>query len=160
MRDLELLDALHVAGRMRDWDRRCISALAGPVSDEEFAVNRWQTAGPAWSMWHDGEPVMIGGIELRNAWVAVFWMFAVEGVTPRGWACLMRHTRKVLANATNPAHEHYRHRVEAYTLGGWAGAEDLAKRFGFEHESVKRGGGSGGEDLNVWAIVGPVKGSE
>ena len=158
MRDLTLSDCLQVAGRMRDRDRQCVRALMGPVSDDEFAISRVQSYGPAWSMHQYGKPVAVGGVTLQNAWSCVFWMFATDEITRESWRKLIRHTRTVLGNVTNQAHEHYRHRVEAYTLDGWVEAERLAERFGFAHEATRKGFGSGGEDMNVWAIVGPVKG--
>ncbi len=158
MRDLSLSDCLFVASRMREADRQCVLALMGPVSDDEFAISRVQSYGPAWSMAQGGQPVAVGGVTLQNPWSCVFWMFATDAINGESWRKLIRHTRTVLANVTNPCHEHYRHRVEAYTLGGWDGAEGLAERFGFRHEATRRGFGSGGEDMNVWAIVGPVKG--
>jgi hypothetical protein len=159
-RDLTLADCLAVVTAMRDRDWQCVRALMGDVSADEFAISRVQSYGPAWTLHQEGKPVAAGGVTLQNAWSCVFWMFATDAITRESWRKLIRHTRTVLANVTNPAHEHYRHRVEAYTLGGWDEAEHLAARFGFEHEAKRRGFGSGGEDMNVWAIVGPVKGKQ
>jgi hypothetical protein len=158
-RTLTLADCLAVVGAMRDRDRECVRALRGPISDDDFAMDRVQAYGPAWSLQQDGRAVAVGGISFQNSWACTFWMFATDEMTRESWRKLIRHTRTVLGNATNPAHEHYRHRVEAYTLDGWQGAADLAARFGFVHEGVRKGFGSGGEDMNVWAIVGPVKGA-
>jgi len=155
--DLTLADALTVVDGMRQWDRRVVAAMLGDVGDEAFAVSRWQTDGPAWAVHQDGRPVALGGVSFQNDWAAVCWLIATDEITPQTWRKLARHARKVLANATSPAHEHYRHRVEAYTLGGWDAAAKFAQRFGFAHEGVRRGAGSGGEDLHMWAIVGPVK---
>lgn len=156
--DLSLADALAVARVMRDRDRQCIKALMGDLSDESFAVNRWQSPGPAWSLHQAGGPVAVGGVTLQNAWSCVFWMFATGRISSHSWRKLIRHTRTVLGNVTNPRTVHYRHRVEAYTLSGWTEAAALAERFGFKHEGTRRGFGSGGEDMEVWAIVGPAKG--
>lgn len=155
---LTLADALSVASEMRQRDRECIQALLGPCSDETFAVNRWQSNGPAWSLYQGGRPVAVGGVTLQSAWSCVFWMYATNDISRESWRKLIRHTRTVLSNVTRPTHEHYRHRVEAYTLPDWTEAGELARRFGFVHEGVRRGYGSGGEDMNVWSIVGPPKG--
>jgi hypothetical protein len=154
---LTLAEALAVVGGMREWDRRAVRALLGDIEDEAFAVTRWSSEGPAWTANQGGAPVAIGGLQLVNAWTGVFWFLATDRIAGQTWGKLLRHTRTVISNASNPAHEHYRHRIEAYTLGGWGGAERLVERLGFMHEGVKRGAGSGGEDISTWAITGPAR---
>jgi RimJ/RimL family protein N-acetyltransferase len=156
-RTLTLADALAVAGAMREWDRRCVRAMLGDDDAESFAVNRWQTDGPAWVLDQDGAPVLVCGLSWQNSWTAAFWLIATDHVAGQSWRKLIRGTRTVIANVTDPAHEHYRHRVEAYTLGGWTAAEALVERLGFTRESVRRGSGAGGEDLHCWVIVGQPK---
>jgi hypothetical protein len=156
---LTLAESLEVVRGMREWDRRAVRALLGDIGEEDFAASRWSTDGPAWTAHQAGEKVAIGGLQFVNAWIGVFWFLATDRIAGQTWGKLLRHTRTVIANASNPAHEHYRHRIEAYTLGGWGGAERLVERLGFVREGVRRGAGSGGEDINTWAITGPAKGA-
>jgi hypothetical protein len=153
LRTLTLADALAVVGRMRERDRQCVRAALGDVPDEVFAANRWQTEGPAWSLYVGGRPVAIGGVQLPNDWTGVFWMVAVEGMTGESWRKLVRHTRTVLGNVTDRTQPCFRHRVEAHVLSGWLEAAEFAKRLGFEHEGTRRAAGSAGEDIEIWTKV-------
>lgn len=157
-RTLTLADALIVCTGMRPRDWQCVRALCGDTSAEAFAVNRWQTDGPAWTFLQDDAPVAIGGLSLTNGWSAVFWMVGTPALTLQSWRKLLRHARTVLANVCDPAHPHYRHRVEVHTLAGWAEAEDFAVRMGFLLEGRRFSVGCDGEDVNVWVRLGPPKG--
>lgn len=156
--ELTLAESIEVVQSMRELDRRAVRALLGYIGEEEFAASRWSTDGPAWTVNQGGTPVAIGGLQFVNAWTGVFWFLATNRIAGQTWGKLLRHTRTVIANASNPAHEHYRHRIEAYTLDGWGGAERLVERLGFVHEGARRGAGSGGEDINTWVITGPARG--
>jgi hypothetical protein len=161
LRELRLEDALHVTRSMRDIDRVCIQALTGGITDESFAMDRFNSDGPAWTvLGSDGRPVACTGLTFQTAWTGVVWLLATPGIGVHSWANVMRLARRVLRNATDPANSHYRHRVEAHTLAGWAGAADLAKRLGFVHEGTRRAAGAGGEDMHVWAMYGPAKGAK
>lgn len=155
---MTMADALHVVQRMREQDRCCVRAMLGDIEDEAFAVNRWQTNGPAFTVCDDsGAPVLVGGLTLHSEWFAVAWLLAVPGIGAQTWRKVVRLGRTVLMNATDPQHPQYRHRIEAHVLAGWAEAERFAPRFGFRPEGVRRAAGSGGEDFQTWAIVGPVR---
>jgi hypothetical protein len=155
---MTMADVLHVVQRMREQDRRCVHAMLGDIEDEAFAVNRWQTTGPAWAVCDEaGVPAVVGGLTLHNDWFAVAWLLAAPGLSPQTWRKVIRLGRTVLMNAANSRHAQYRHRIEAHVLAGWAEAERFAPRFGFRLEGVRRGAGSGGEDFQTWAIVGPVR---
>lgn len=153
--DLTLEDTLAVVKGMRQWDRRCMVAQLGRISDEEFAINRFSCFGPAWAIRQDGKPVAVGGVSLPNAWAGTFWFIATDEM--KTWGKLMRQTLIVLRNVTDPTHPEYRHRVEAHTIEGWAGAESLVRHLGFEHECLRKRVGSGGEGFNVWSMTGPAK---
>lgn len=160
LRDLTLDDALHVVRSMRDVDRLCVRALTGGITDESFAMDRFNSAGPAWSvLGADGAPVACTGLSFQTQWCGVVWLLATPGIGRHSWATVMRLARTVLGNVLDPANVHYRHRVEAHTLAGWSGAAGLAKRLGFVHEGTRRAAGAGGEDMHVWAMTGPAKGS-
>lgn len=156
-RTLTLADALAVVNGMRQWDRRCMSAMLGPASDDEMAMGRVQTTGPAWSMIVNGAPVAIGGVSFPNAWAGTFWFIATDAMNGHSWGKLLTQTRTVLRNITDPRHPNYRHRVEAWTLEEWAAADRLVAHLGFEREGLRRSVGARGESFNVWAITGPVK---
>lgn len=157
VRTLTLADALRVVQRMREQDRRCVRAILGDIEDEAFAVNRWQASGPAWTVLQDGEPAAVGGLTLHTGWLAVAWLLAVPGMRPETWRKLIRLGRTVLMNAADPRHPQYRHRIEAHVLAEWIEATRFAPRFGFQLEGARRGAGSGGEDIQTWAMVGPVR---
>lgn len=153
MRELQLADALHVISHMRDRDRAGFRAALGELSDDELAVGRFQAYGPAWAMDVDGETVAIGGIHLANDWLGVMWLVMVDGVPLESWRKLLRQTRTVIANALDPANEHGRRRIEAHVMADWPEAQQLVKRLGFRLEGTRRCAGSGGEDMQMWAIV-------
>jgi hypothetical protein len=157
-RTLTLADALEVCCAMREQDRACVRAMLGEISDEAFAVNRWNTEGPAWSFLQDGEPIFIGGLSFSTPWSAVFWMVAKPTINRHSWRKLLRKTRTVLANAADPAHPQYRHRIEAHVLASWQEANELAGRLGMVFEGCRVAVGSGGEDVNVWVRIGAPKG--
>lgn len=151
LRTLTLGDALFVVQRMREWDRRCVRALLGDVSDEAFAVNRWQTEGPAWTLVQDGEPVAILGLSCGTPGVATAWMVATNAVSSRSWRKAISHSRIVASNVFEEGTG--LHRVQASTLGGWAEAAKFAQRLGFQHEGVRRRAGSGGEDIHEFGLI-------
>jgi hypothetical protein len=153
IRELTLADALYVVRHMRQRDRDGFRAALGEQSDDELAVGRFQAYGPAWALDVDGVPAAIGGLHLVNGWTAVMWLVVSEGVAPESWRKLMRHTRTVIANALDSANEHGRRRIEAYVMGNWPEAQKLVQRLGFSHEGTRRGAGSGGEDLQMWALL-------
>lgn len=156
LRALTLADALSVVSRMRPEDRACVQAILGPVSDEVFAVNRWQSDGPAWTLLDaQGNPQAIGGLAFSNDWSAVLWMVAAQGIGRDSWRKLLRATRTVLQEATNPKNPHYRHRIEVCVM--WAEAARFAQALGFEFEGTKRQAGRGGEDVQIWALCSPAK---
>ncbi len=153
MRELMLADALYVVQHMRERDRAGFRAALGEQTDEELAIGRFQAYGPAWAYVVNGSPAAIGGIHLVNAWTGVMWLVVVEGLPLESWKKLLRQTRTVIANALDPANEHGRRRIEAHVMADWPGAQDLVRRLGFTHEGTRRGAGSGGEDVQMWAIV-------
>lgn len=157
IRDLTLDDALAVVRGMRAHDRACVRAMLGEIDDEVFAVNRWQSDGPAWSLLQDGAPVAIFGLQLPNAWTAVAWLLARQAISATSWRNLMRHSRTVARNLMEPGNAAHRRRVEAYVMADWTEASAFAKRLGFEFEGTKRAAGSGGEDVQMWAMVWPGK---
>lgn len=150
IRDLTLADALSVIESMRPQDRACVSALLGDVSDEVFAVDRFQSNGAAWSI--DGALL---GVSFPNDWTAVWWLIARRDF--HSWRKLIRHARTVLSNVANPGNNHYRHRIEAYVLSSWVEAGEFVRHMGFHRESVRRQAGRNGEDIEVWVILGPVR---
>lgn len=156
--DLTLDDALTVVRDMRDADRRCVAAMLGQVDDEVFAVDRWQTSGPAWSLHQDGQSVAILGLQLPNAWTAVAWLLCRPCISGTSWRKLVRHSRTVAGNVMNPGNAAFRHRVEAYVMADWREAAAFAQRLGFEFEGTRRAAGKGGEDVQMWAMVWPGKG--
>lgn len=158
-RTLTLSDALTVITDMRETDRACLGAMLGEVSDEVFAADRFQSTGPAWTLLDDdGAPMAVTGLNMPNAWSATAWLVARRGLKAQSWRKLVRLARTVLANAADAGHEQYRHRIEAHVLASWSGARILAQRLGFHYEGIRRGAGRRGEDIEVWAIVGPAKG--
>lgn len=157
--ELTLAHSLSVVGRMREKDRACVLAMLGDISDEAFAANRWQSYGPAWALLDDsGHPQAIGGMTLPNDWTGVMWLVVAEGLPRESWRKLIRHTRTVIANATDPRNEAFRHRIEAHVLDGWGGAQRLVEALGFQLEGIRRAAGRNGENVQQWAIVCPVKG--
>ena len=149
IRDLTLDDALTVVRDMRPQDRRCVEAMLGTVDDEVFAVDRWQTTGPAWTMEQDGHAVAIFGLQMPNDWTAVAWLLCRK---------LMRHCRTVAGKVMDPGNAVFRHRVEAYVMADWREAAGFAQSLGFEFEGTRRAAGKGGEDVQMWAMVWPGKG--
>jgi hypothetical protein len=144
---LSLADALFVIANMRDEDRLCASAVLGVTTDDVYAVNRWQTEGPAWTLLQDGEPAAIFGLSMHVPWAATAWLIA----TPRfhSWRKLLRHCRTVLGNmAASPLH-----RIECQVVTGWPEAEAFARRAGFDFEGVRVRAGRNRQDILLFAIT-------
>ena len=158
LRDLTLADALAVCSDMRPEDAACLRAVTGKCDAEALAADRWRTHGAAWTMAQDGQPWAIGGLSLPTDWAGVLWLIARPGLRPQSWRKLLRHTRRVLAMATDADNPARVHRVEAHVLHGWAGASAFAQRLGLVLEGVRQQAGAGGESIETWALCGPVKG--
>jgi hypothetical protein len=143
------LDAcLHVCRNMRDEDRRGIEAAMGKTSAETFAVNRYQSEGPAWFIEQDGAPVCIFGIQLQHDKAGIAWMVCANNM--RSFKKLIRFSRTVADNAFKHAGMR---RIEACTLVGWEQAKEFAKRLGMDHEGTRRQVGTGGESFHIFARV-------
>lgn len=158
LRDLTLADALAVCADMRDEDAQCVRAVCGRESGEWFAVDRWQTAGPAWTLVQDGQPWAIGGLSLPNGWTGVLWMVARPGLSAQSWRKALRATRTVIGRALADDNPMRRHRIEAHVLRGWSGASRFAQHLGLELEAVRRNAGARGESVEVWVVLGDPKG--
>lgn len=158
IRDLTLDDTLAVVRGMRDLDRACVASMLGDVDDEVFAVDRWQTNGPAWALEQNGRPAAAFGLQLPNDWTAVAWLIATPGLSVTSWRKLIRHCRTVAGNVMDPSSPAFRPRVEAYVMAEWHEAAEFAKRLGFVYEGTKRSAGRRGEDVQMWAMVWPGKG--
>ena len=152
MNRLTLEDALMVCASMRERDRRCVRAALGEVSYDVFAVNRWQTDGPAWSLHQDGAPVAIFGLSFQNDWVATAWLVATPQCSLNSWGKLLRFAKTVRNQAMGPGPFH-KGRIEAQVLVGWSDASRFAGCLGFVLEGIKRRAGSGGEDFEIWAVT-------
>lgn len=152
MKRLTLEDALYVCANMRERDQQCIQALLGEVSYDIFAVNRWQTGGPAWCLEQDGIPTVIFGLSFHNDWLAVAWMVATPGCSRQSFKKLMRFARTVRANVMAPG-PHQKRRIEAHVLSGWDEASRFAEHLGFVHEGIRRKAGKDGQDLEMWAVT-------
>lgn len=153
---LTLAHALHVIDRMRPMDRACAVAVLGLDWDREaFAVNRWQTDGPAWTMVGEGgEPLAVGGLSFSNAWTGVLWLICSDHLQgPQTWRKLLRHMGKVMRSALDPANPYARRRIEAHVLASWPEAQSLVRHLGMTLEGTRRGAGCGGEDLQIWATL-------
>ena len=147
LRDLTLADAVQVVAGMRQQDAACVRAVCGQEPGEWFAVDRWKTTGPAWTLLQDGQPWAIGGLSLAQPWVGVLWLVARPGLSPSSWRKALRATRIVIGNAPAAGV----HRVEAHVLHGWRGASDFAARLGLGLEGIRLRAGKGGESIEVWA---------
>lgn len=155
---LTLWGALIVAGDMREQDSACLRAITGMAPGEWFAIERFQSHGVALEVLQDGQPWAMTGLSLPNAWTGVLWMVARPGLRRETWRKLIRKARTVFSNVEDPKHPEYRHRVEAHVLEGWGEAARFAEGLGFVHEHTRKAGGSGGENIQVWTRLGPVKG--
>lgn len=156
IRDLTLADALVVCADMRLEDAACIRAVTGQEPGEWFAVDRWRTEGPAWTLLQDGQPWVIGGLSCANGWSGVLWLVARPGLSGESWRKLIRIARKVLSVTSTPG-DQYRHRIEAHVLAGWSGAERFAQGLGLQFEGTRRAAGRRGEDVQTWVRIGPVR---
>lgn len=146
--DLTLEAALHVCRNMRELDRAGVRALLGDIPDDVFAVNRWQTDGPAWFLEQGGEPVAIFGIQLAHKTAGCAWLVCTERMS--SFKKLLRHCRTVRDNAFTRGGMR---RIEALTLVGWPQAADYAAKCGMEYEGLRRCVGVNGETFQSFAVV-------
>lgn len=159
--ELTLPSILDVVGRMRPQDRQCVAAALGSVTDEEFAVNRFQAFSSlaGWALVDDaGTPWAIGGIAQPNRWTGHLWLVVADGMPLQSWRKLARITRTLIAEAIEPSSQLGIHRIEAQVLSSWSEAQHFVRRVGMHLEGTLRSSGCGGEDIQVWSVVGPAKG--
>lgn len=150
IRDLTLEAALHVCRRMRPGDRAGVQALLGDIQDDVFAVNRWQTNGPAWFIEQDGEPAAIFGIELHHQAAGTAWLLCTPEM--HSFKKLLRYCRTVRDNAFSHAGMR---RIDALVLADWPQAAAYAAKCGMEYEGLRRCVGVNGETFQQFAVVKP-----
>lgn len=161
LRTMTLADALAVCSRMRARDRWCISALRGDFEDEGFAVDRWKTPGPAWTLVSEqGLPLAVAGINYLTEWTGVLWLVATDDLGPHSWGKGLMAARTVVRQIASPQHPQYKHRLEAYVMADWPEAGRFIQRLGFRLEGTRKGAGRQGEDVQTWAIVGAPQENE
>jgi hypothetical protein len=153
IRQLTLADAVIVCSDLRPEDAACVRAVSGREPGEWFAAERWGSYGPAWALLRAGRTLAIGGMTLVNGWTGLLWFVARPGLERGDWRQIVRATRTVLRNATDPANPERRHRIEAHVLHGWAGASRLADHIGLRLEGIRWGAGAGGEAIEVWGLA-------
>lgn len=151
IRDLTLLDACIVCSDMRAEDAACVRAATGREPGEWFAVDRWQSNGPAWTYMQDGMPWAIGGLTLVNDWAGVLWFVARPRL--RSWRVVVRHAHDLVRSAVHPDNPQRRRRVEAHVLHGWRGASALVQHLGLSFEGLRLGAGAGGESFELWGLA-------
>ena len=156
IRDMTLADALIVCAGMRQEDAACMRAVRNEEPGDWCAVDRWQSHGPAWALYQDGEPWAIGGLTLLTGWSAVMWFIAREGMREQSWRHVLRQTRTVIERASAHDNPERRHRIEAHVLHGWAGATKLVRHLGFRFEGIRHQAGANGESFEVWAHLSPI----
>lgn len=155
IRDLTLLDACIVCSDMRAEDVACVRAATGREPGEWFAVDRWQSNGPAWTWLQDGMPWAIGGLTLVNDWAGVAWFVARPGLRRSSWIAVVRAMHRVLRASTATDNPQRRRRIEAHVLHGWVGASALARHMGLQFEGLRLGAGARGESFEMWGLVAP-----
>lgn len=146
---LTLEDAIAVAKDMRERDREAVLALLGSNAPEVFAVSRWQTEGPAWSLFQDNEPVAVFGLSQHAPWAATAWLVAKPSTSHSSWRKLFRHCRTVAGNLKDSP----LHRIEALVMEDWPAAARFAARLGFRHEGTKTAAGRRRENIQVWSLT-------
>ena len=144
---LSLAAALSICERMRPEDRACFQNCNDSLNDEHFALKLWSTTGAAWHFMQDGLPIAMGGISQPMPWIGIAWMVTAEGVSVDSRKKLMRHSRRVFANASRDIP-----RLEAHVLAGWTQAEHYAERLGFSLESTRRRAARDGRDVKVYVF--------
>lgn len=147
---LTLQGALHVIKNMRKADRDCLEALAPKMSDEYFALSKWQTNGAAWQVVQNGEAVAIAGIMEVAPWHGVAWMVSTDKISRDSYKNMIRFTKVVFDNAS----DQYQ-RLEATVLGTWTQAEKYARHLGFVHEGTRCKAGRDCQDVLVFIYEKP-----
>lgn len=154
LEELTLADTLSVVRRMRPRDRECVRELLGEVTDEDFAIDRFRSYGPAWTLKDEhGTAWAVGGLSLVSGWTGILWLVVAEGMQLQSWRKLVRHTRTIILNALDPANELGRHRVEAHILSSWPEAQAFIQQVGMVCEGTRYAAGSSGADIQVWAML-------
>lgn len=133
---------------MRPSDRAGVRAMLGDIPDDVFAINRWQTEGPAWHIEQEGEPVAIFGIQLQHQAAGTAWLVCTERM--QSFKKLLRHCRTVRENAFSQAGMR---RIDALVLADWHQAAGYAAKCGMEYEGLRRCVGVNGETFQQFAAV-------
>lgn len=149
---LSLDAALHIAKNMKQAHRQCLAITMGEISDEVFALHRWQSNGAAWTFYQDGEPVFMGGIEQNVPWQGTAWMVTTGHIRPESWKKIIRFSRTVFKNASRQIQ-----RIDAHVLEGWPEAQKYAEKIGFKLVNVREKACLGGQGIYEYAIIGAIE---
>lgn len=143
IREMTLSDALYVIARMRESDRRALSAVCPGMTDEAFAIDRFGTDYRYTLTADDGEPVAIGGARVAATGCATIWIVATDRM-PEVAKPLLRFGKRFVSGLMG---ELGLRRLEGYWLEGEERCERFAKGFGFLIEGCRRKAGAGGENI-------------
>ena len=146
--ELSLLAALYVANHMRPENRRDLEALAGPITPELYAMNRYTAEGMGWTF-QDDSPYLIAGIERERPGVGTWWLLATPALEKHALTAA-RFGRNVV-NSLLTTGEY--HRIQAFCLADWRGACRMAEAIGLKREAVMRRAGIGKEDIAIFAAT-------
>jgi hypothetical protein len=139
--------ALHVAERMREWDRREIMATRWTEDPGEVAADA-ALGGPfGWVAFLGEEPVAVIGAGPLHPGVWQVWMFASDKFSKVRFS-MTRFTKRVIIPAMRRSGAH---RAECRSMVGHVEAQRWLESFGARCEAVLAGYGRGGEDFLLYA---------
>ena len=144
---LAVHDAIHIAMRLRESDRREADACTPPMTDTERANTLVDSRGTKFTVWtEDSEPAVMGGWMPLWPGVVSSWMLATDRINEVGaaldHAALRGH--KMLFDAGV-------HRCQAFGLAAHEAARNWLLLLGYRPEGVHHHFGRGGETFISYA---------
>lgn len=143
---LTFADALHIAARLREVDRRECACQSYDASADAIASRCMHDINSKWLIRAaDGEPVAMLGISHLHAGLGEAWLLA----TDRWQEVALSGTKLAiwLREALNLR------RIQVHTAAFHTQSHAWLALIGFAREATLRGYGSGGEDFYLMSIV-------
>lgn len=117
------------------------------TGDWEGSAEMWRTAGPAFTLLIDDEPVVCGGIALLDPTYGECWL-----LVPRHdhGIVIFRYVLRMLRKLID---EHKFRRLQAHVVKGFTEGEELMKRLDFEFEGWLNKYFPNGDTAGIYAKV-------
>lgn len=136
----------HVAGNMREWDRREIFSTRLDDDVDAFAVDVLAAGPVSWVAGLPDEPIAVFGCAPMWPGVWSMWLFATDNFGQIGISV----TRLIVRSIVPMLFEGGAHRLEARSMEGHTDAQRWLKLIGARREATLKGYGRDGSDFHTY----------